>query len=255
MSSSSSTLIDAWQERWSELEKSPQTKWKLHELFNFDRFHAQLLDTVLSGTGGIEGKRIVVPLAGDCLAVKTFAVDRKCSVAAIEFVPRACELLQERFVGTDVAFDEPVQLRDNVLLRKGEAASTGAQVRVFQCDVFEPLSEVFNWADVLYDKDAFGALHPVQRAPYVQVVSKYLQPGGILLLAGAFRVIDAEKGPPFSLTRELVLSQWCAGGDFQLIGEPREREYNTVEERFHDITYILQKKKESTSGAEEEEKV
>jgi hypothetical protein len=54
-------------------------------------------------------------------------------------------------------------------------------------------------------------------------------------------VIDVDKGPPFSLTRELVLAQWCATGAFEIVGEPRERVYNCEEDRFHDITYMLKK--------------
>jgi hypothetical protein len=238
-SSSSSSLapsaaIDAWQQRWNELEANPHQMWKSHEKHRFDLFHASLL--------GGDAQRIVVPMAGDCLAVKTFAVERQCSVAAIEFVPRACERLQERFADTDVAFDSVVPLRDNVALRCGTSASTGAQVRIFQCDVLDPQPELADWADVLYDKDAFGALQPAMRAPYVALMTTYLKAGGIVLLAGASRVIDVDKGPPFSLTRELVQAQWCATGAFEIVGEPRERVYNVTEdERFHDITYVLKK--------------
>lgn len=230
-----------WSTIWTDVEQAPFSLWKSHELLAFDKFHLQLLATALGGAERLTRAKIVVPLAGDCLFVKTAVETAQCDVAAIEFVPRACDLLCARFEGT-VEFWRSKRA-DDMLLIQGKAPN-GADVRIFNGDIMFPLPELVGWADVVYDKDAFGALLPEQRAAYVALIKTYLKAGGTYLLAGAFRHANQSAGPPFHVDRALVESMFCADASLEIVGEPVTNMYSkrTEETNRNDITFVLKKK-------------
>lgn len=229
-----------WANIWTEVEQAPLSLWKSHEIHAFDQFHLQLLAAALGGSDKLTRAKVVVPLAGDCLFVKSAIDEFQCDIAAIEFVPRACDRLCARFAGALEFWRSKVA--EDMLLIRG-AAPNGADLRIFNGNVLFPLPELVNWADVLYDKDAFGALMPEQRAEYVALIKTYLKSGGTYLLAGTFRVENVEAGPPFHLSRALVEQHFCADGVLEIVGEPIDSVYAKSERQGrHDITYILKKR-------------
>lgn len=230
-----------WASIWTDVEQAPFSLWKSHELHAFDTFHLQLLATALGGAEKLTRAKIVVPLAGDCLFVKTAVESKQCDIAAIEFVPRACDRLCARFEGT-VEFWRSKRA-DDMLLIQGKAPN-GADVRIFNGDIMFPLPELQGWADVVYDKDAFGALLPEQRAAYVALIKTYLKAGGTYLLAGTFRHANESAGPPFHLDRALVETMFCGDHSLEIVGEPVSNMYSKRTEESHrnDITYILKSK-------------
>ena len=118
-------------------------------------------------------------------------------------------------------------------------SSISGQVCVFEANALTklPIANI----NVLYDKDAFGAILVEQRAPYVERMSSYLADDCLVLLAGASRYTDVDGGPPFNLSEELVKEFWS---DFEIVDKQTEQYNPKANERgFCDVTYILKRRK------------
>jgi hypothetical protein len=115
-------------------------------------------------------------------------------------------------------------------------------VDIYQASIFDQQPSFVEQFDVIYDKDAFGAIEPEQRASYVATVGSYLKPGGFLLLAGCRRERDFDQGPPFDVPPSVVTDAW--GAEYKLL-ETHERLYTPEKQvkPWHDTTYIFQKLK------------
>ena len=137
---------------------------------------------------------------------------------------------------------------DSVATNESDAAvrhfqgttDAGAAIHVLEADVLKSLDIAS--VDVLYDKDAFGALEPEDRDAYAAQMSRYARAGSTLLIAGKHRTHNVDAGPPYNLPQSLIEKTWNAVG-FDLVavhdklfgGEPSE------DRPFSEITYILKK--------------
>lgn len=57
-------------------------------------------------------------------------------------------------------------------------------MRIYEGSIFHLFQDEKQRHDVLYDKDAFGALHPTKRDEYLTVVKQYLKNDALVLLSG-----------------------------------------------------------------------
>eukprot|EP01079_Euglenida_sp_SAG-EU17-18_P011503 gene11503-2094_t len=124
---------------------------------------------------------------------------------------KARSLFEERW---EVAWGAPGFELESGCHELARGAEGAPEMRLYCGDALQPLPDDCTF-DVLFDKckglngcpmllpsclaqDAFGALHPEDRAPYMNLLrTRYLSPGALCLLEGCERPDAA--GPPFDL--------------------------------------------------------
>jgi len=170
----------------------------------------------------VSGKEsILVPLCGDCAFIP-YAVNKGHLVAGCEFTSLAVHMLKNRFNNVKFTTSD----FDWGTLHKMESATHGQESKlddvkmngsltVFETDILKlPVKQ--SSFDLIYDKDALGAIPIKLREEYLNIVNASLRPGGHTLLEVKLKNdADFQKGPPFHFTKESVLKYF--GDDFELI--------------------------------------
>ena len=165
-----------WQKHYDENDLA----WDLGEVANpFVRLWEDKLLT--PGT-------LIVPGCGQGHEVVFFA-EREFRVTGVDYSPGAVKLLRE-------------SLRNKNL-----------DAQVLHQNFFE-LEATHNEAyDSLLEQTFFCAIHPVQRATYVETVSRILKPDGLLF--GLFYETGEEGGPPFNTTEADIRNHFSEAFDIE----------------------------------------
>ena len=87
------------------------------------------------------------------------------------------------------------------------------RLTIYQGDMFVIIDNLVGGVDVVVDKDAFGALPKEMRENYVNIITKYLKKGGVMVSETKKKNIDVEKGPPFHLLEEDMKKEWERKGE------------------------------------------
>ena len=87
----------------------------------------------------------------------------------------------------------------------------------------------------VYDKDAFGAIDPTERASYLHSLTSLLVPGAIVLLEVKKKSADQDKGPPFHLLEADVAREFV---DFDRISY-RECAYDIEHPSYTQQLFVL----------------
>lgn len=199
-----------WNEVWKDILGGGNKRWKDgEEINNFEVAYNLLVEEgVLSAAS--QPSSIFVPLCGDCRFVH-YAHSRGNSVAGLDGVGAALETLRKQF--------EKGPSFERSDIKEGGVVFTGSDGRIttIQADLFTtPFITELNLErsfDLIYDKDAFGAIPPEDRAAYVKIMSRVCKAGGFVFIEGKFRKEeDPTLGPPFHLVTEEIKKQWGAEG-------------------------------------------
>eukprot|EP01126_Amoeba_proteus_P003739 TRINITY_DN11254_c0_g2_i1.p1 TRINITY_DN11254_c0_g2~~TRINITY_DN11254_c0_g2_i1.p1 ORF type:complete len:238 (-),score=59.59 TRINITY_DN11254_c0_g2_i1:206-868(-) len=183
----------SWQSLWQRIEGEGLTLWKDGEQ------HFQIVQDYLEKKGLLNSSpTIFIPLAGDCLYASQL-YSRGFSVTCTELVEQAVERMKRTF-GTSWLRSEV----DGCVLWETE----DKRGRIWQGNHFDCVKLEKNKFDLVYDKDSFGALPPLQRTQYVQSIESILKEKGHVFLMGAHRMTEKDQGPPYHLEEDVIRENW-----------------------------------------------
>ena len=185
-----------WSGAWDDILKGGDPRWKRGEGEANTRAQLTHLHSLAGEYSLPSSLSIFVPLAGDCPIVHAaWMMGHK--VTANEFVPVAVTALRRVFS----AKEEDWKCEEIPAGKKWTYVVDG-RVIIYECDIFTSVSELLDSFDIVFDKDAYGALSPPVRRGYMSVLSSYLRHGGIMYCEAKKKLVDADKGPPFDVTPE-----------------------------------------------------
>jgi hypothetical protein len=193
-----------WGASWADILEGGQQKWKDGEQLN----NFATVYELLSSEGCFTSvSNVLVPLCGDCPFSK-YAYEKGHSVCCVDAVEAALDKLKKDFNG--VVFNERTS--------DGTRISTSDDSRVqiycgdfFACAALQPHKGSIN---VVYDKDAFGAIDPSQREAYARVIGELAAPQSYVFVEGKSR--SGIEGPPFNLDEMAIREIWGKEG-FHLV--------------------------------------
>ena len=151
---------------------------------------------------------VLVPLCGDD-RVATDLLEAGFNVVGIEKTPSAVEMMKKAVEGTDGSW---LRSEQGSFIVWEYASPSGGHFKLIEGSFFEledpetaPLED--RSFDVLYDRDAFGAIHPSMRASYSKIINRLLKPSSSLLYFEA-KNRSGENfdtlGPPFHISKEVL---------------------------------------------------
>jgi len=195
----------AWEDIWTDITNGGNQRWKSgeQETIVYDYIEKQ---GVIS-----DGMKILVPLAGDSHFVPHLW-SKGHAVAANEMVPLAVETLKSLCGESHVWEVEHVKL--------GSKKHSTEHLTIHECSVFD-LDIPAGTFDLIYDKDAFGALEIADRSEYLKLMHRLLKVGGYVALLCRYREDkDRLAGPPFHIDADMVVNEfWTEERGYQLICE------------------------------------
>lgn len=223
-----------WKDTWVEILAGGPQRWKDGEgVENYAVAHQYLCErgvvnkSTASGSSSDKSSRVFVPLAGDCKFVP-YVWGKGCSVVVNEQVGMAVTAMKQAFEGDKKAPSSPPSQEGENTEKKGTEftssvlkasdspdddllwSSDDGRVSIWQTSIFSIPPGAFT-VDCIFDKDAFGAIQPKDRAAYVTLMKTLLKPGGHVLLEVKNRsdgVGSPPHGPPFHFDREIVAQAW-----------------------------------------------
>lgn len=214
---------DAWKRSWDKVQ-SGQSLWKSVEFGKYPACSYELL-TQHSAPMQVNAKnpasvRIYIPLGGDCAFIlhaynkgHTVVVSEWCDAPIANLktkVPGQWNVQKLKRESPGVAGGAGAQTED-VLVH----TSPDKRLIVWQCSYLVALDkeEMF---DIVYDKDAFGAVSIVERAAYAEKCVQHVKEGGHVLLE------VKDRSEEFPETKDAGTSEQAGGVDPQLftVGPP-----------------------------------
>eukprot|EP00051_Salpingoeca_urceolata_P010317 m.125920 g.125920 ORF g.125920 m.125920 type:complete len:251 (-) comp16664_c0_seq5:894-1646(-) len=239
-----------WTETWGEILSGGNQRWKDGEQFgNYEREAAYLQEHgALPAPGAADAHKVHVfaPLAGDSPLPSHLFRKFGHSVSALDFVEAACDAMRSRFSGDGddgVAFEasDSSDVPEGMKLWTAKGAD-GNEARVWCGDFFVELPSEVGRADVVFDKDSFGAIEREDRQRYLALVARYLKPNGYVLLEVKDKDEGKDAGPPFHFTKEDIETLWGAHG-FRIV-DHQPSLYKVSRTTFRQQGFLLQKKGE-----------
>lgn len=213
---------DMWAEYWGKIEADPQTNqfWRAGSEESHKVVTAFLLEAAkgeqLLSKAAAEGRRltVLIPLSGDDPAAKAF-LEAGCDVVCVEGVSRAVQALKTSLAtGAEEQWSQRSSGPFTVWSHQRESGNTATVLEgsLFDLEHHNPLPahQVF---DVLYDRDAFGAIEPATRPLYAKIVlSLFPEPRpAIFYVEAKFRTgerFDTE-GPPYHVPLDALLLHYA----------------------------------------------
>lgn len=177
--------IDFWSGAWASVPENEPVKWKDGESRKtYEHVYSLLVDQGAL----IEPAAIFVPLCGDGKFLQ-YAHSKGNTVTGCDLVPVAIDRLKRQFQG------EFAESKDAA----GSHEYVGERVRLVCGDILK--FQVREKANLIYDKDAFGAIPVAMRPAYLDKIVQLCQPGTHVFLEVKFKQTDQEHGPPFHFLR------------------------------------------------------
>lgn len=204
--------------------------------------HGALADHNTASPDTLAKQRVYVPLGGDCKMI-TYLHELGYSVVVNEWCDPPIANLKKAIPG-EWQVESLERTHPGVSGGAGATESPAVLVHispdkrliVWQCSYLVALEDDDRF-DVVYDKDAFGAISPSERSAYAQKSLQHLKSGGMILLEAKDKTIfwqqsigDAdpedpvqvkalfESGPPYHITIDIVFANY--NGCQQLAYDP-----------------------------------
>lgn len=191
---------DRWRKRWEEINTTDKLFWKDGD----ENFQGYLIDyNYLQQLGVINpGQSIFIPLSGDCkFASHAFSKPRNHILGINEFVDIAVSNMKSTLGGEFI--QQPLS-PEGILWKNHQNT-----ISIWECNFFQV--SVSAQYDLIFDKDAFGAIPPDQRKLYVKKISEILKPGGHVFLSVKDKASrDLKSGPPFHIDEKIVSQYWIS---------------------------------------------
>jgi len=181
----SSCALAFWSGAWATIPENEPAKWKDGEAQKtFELVYSLLVDQ-----GALkEPAAIFVPLCGDGKFLQ-HAHSKGNTVTGCDLVPLAIDRLKRQFQSSFTEHKDAL----------GSHEYESERVRLVCGNILKV--QVREKVDLIYDKDAFGAIPIAMRSAYLDKIVEMCQHGTYVFLEVKFKLTDQEKGPPFHFSR------------------------------------------------------
>jgi Thiopurine S-methyltransferase (TPMT) len=198
---------ERWQKRWHLIVEQGQQFWKADEaeLIKVANYCIESPIVALAS----RRRRLLIPFSGDCLfAVHAYnAMASSARVDCVEIAPLAIQSLKEKFADKNLT-ETPIAGDAWTLSDDGKVhRSACGRVCIFEHSVLDDEWPGFDEPyDMVYDKDAFGAVAPEHRQRYIDAVLSRTSDDAVLLFEVKEKAADRDSGPPFHIDEATLSS-------------------------------------------------